>query len=115
MSIIFQKKIGDKFEIIRFEGFGYVKHSCNYDSTIFDLEKLYEPSELDGGDCKTIYKFKIKSKQDSTIEFIEDYCDYIFTYRYNYNYRLNHLTMTSPTPEQNQRLLIKHKKSCLIL
>jgi hypothetical protein len=101
MSIIFQKKLGDKFEIIRFEGFGYVKHSCNYDSTIFD--------------CKIIYKFKIKSKQDSSIEFIEDYCDYIFTYRYNYNYRLHNLTMTSPTPEQNQRLLIKHKKSCLIL
>lgn len=115
MSIIFQKILDDKFEIIRLEGFGYVKNYCNYDSTIFDLETLYEPSELDGGYCKTIYKFKIKSKQDSSIEFIEDYFDYKFTYRYNYNYRLNNLTMTSPPPEQNQRLLIKHKKSCLIL
>lgn len=109
--------VDDKFDIIRFEGFGYVQNICNYDPNIFELEKLYESSNKEGGDCKTTYKFKIKHKKDALIEFTEDYGDYMIITSYFYNSQLNNLTKTTSMPEPKQKFVmkIKNKKSCLIL
>jgi len=60
---------------------------CNYDSSVFILDKSYEPSSQEGGDCNTIYEFRIIQKNNSMIEFIEKgpYNTYITTYLYDCN------------------------------
>jgi len=92
----------NKFEIIRFEAYGWVKNICNYDKDIFKLEKTCLISGFEGGSCKTIYKFEIitnpnsKSSFKSNIEFIEEYNSEkkYYTY-YNYDSNLPHLVVKS--------------------
>lgn len=89
--------VDNKFEIIRYEGFGYVKNICNYDKNIFKLEISYQPSRLEGGNCKTIYSFEIitptntKSSYESTIEFITDYSENKYYTYYSYNSNLEYV------------------------
>lgn len=51
------------FKIVRFEGYGYVQNSCNYDKTALELDISYEASQQEGGNCKSTYKFTTKKKQ----------------------------------------------------
>lgn len=111
----YQKKIkiiDNKFEIIRYEGFGYVQNSCNYNKNIFKLEITYEPNmELEGGSCKTIYSFEIIKKNNSIksiIEFVEDYSDYKYYTNYEYNPNLNYISLCKK--ETNKRNI-----KCIIL
>ncbi len=79
------------FEIIRYEGWGYVQNKCKFDKNIFKLEILLEPSGLEGGSCKTIYKFQILKNNNSYIKFTQDYYgDKNYEY-YFYDSNLNYV------------------------
>jgi len=70
--------IDNFFSIVRSEGFGYVKHICEFDKDIFELIDIKTiSSPLEGGICHVTYHFKIKQtvKINSYIVFIEDYGD----------------------------------------
>ena len=107
--------INNKFEIIRYEGFGYVQFICNYDKDIFKLDKFYEPNGLEGGSCKTIYLFELIKKDNlinefkSQIQFIEDYSDYKYYNLYEYNSNLDHII------KLNDKEIKKSNNKCVIL
>ena len=83
------------FEIIRNEGWGYVHHKCEYDKSILKLEILLEPSGLEGGNCKTIYKFKILKRTNSYITFIQNDGDKKSYEYFLYNSKLNSIVKLS--------------------
>jgi hypothetical protein len=103
----------NKFEIIRYEGFGDVKNICNYDKNIFKLEINYEPNGNEGGSCKTIYSFKIINKEKSTnsnkylIEFIEDNFDHKYYTYYEYYSNLDNIMLIdNPSDKTNSKCII---------
>lgn len=106
------KIIDNKFEIIRYEGFGYVQNSCNYNKNIFNLQISHQPNmELEGGSCKTIYSFEIIKKNNSTksiIEFVQDYSDYKFHTYYKYDSNINDIIILKQKKSKN-------KSKCIIL
>lgn len=79
----------NEFKIIRWEGWGYVQHTCKFDKHVLELTILTEPSELEGGDCKKTYIFKILKKKNSYIKFTEDYGDRKYYEHYLYDSYLN--------------------------
>ena len=119
--------INNKFEIIRYEGFGYVQNICNYDKNIFKLDKFYEPNGLEGGSCKTIYLFEVVKKDNlinsinsfkSRIEFIEDYSDYNYHTFYEYNQNSNSVYKINETESKtikSYKLDTDKQKKCIIL
>lgn len=116
--------IDNKFEIIRYEGLGYVKNICNYDKNIFNLKISYYPNEFEGGVCKTNYSFEVIKKDNfvnSRIEFIEDYSDYKYIIFYDYNPNDNNVIKIRNNSEKldiNKKLnkiLNKNKTMCVIL
>jgi hypothetical protein len=80
---------GNIFKIIRYEGLGYVHNKCKYDKNIFELETFSQISELEGGSCEVIYKFKILKRKNSFIKFKADYGDYKYYDYYFYDPKLN--------------------------
>ncbi len=88
-----QIKIKDNvFQIIRYEGFGYVKNMCEYDKEIFKLEKTIVSNSnlnLESNSSQTIYKFEIIKQCDSIIIFIEDHLNYKYYIYYKYNSKNN--------------------------
>lgn len=108
----------NKFEIIRYEGFGYVTNICNYDKNIFNLEVKYIPSELEGGNCKVIYTFTIIEKDNftkSTIEYIEDYHNNKYYTFYEYDSNDSNTTIKKLKSKQKYKSMEKNKTKCIII
>jgi hypothetical protein len=64
------------FTIVRNEAYANVQHSVEYNNHSIELiNKLYLPSEDEGGTCEIHYIFKILSKNSSEIKFIDKYDD----------------------------------------
>ena len=105
--------IDNKFQIIRYEGFGYVQNICNYDNNIFNLEISCCLSEFEGGNCKTIYSFEIIKKCcsiKSIIEYIEVYSDLKYHIYYEYDSNQNKITRT-----KQKKSYKKNNRKCIIL
>jgi len=104
----------NKFQILRYEGFGYVQNICNYDKNIFNLKISYQPNGLEGGNCKTIYDFEVIKKDNknltSIIEYIEDYSNYKNHSYYEYNSNQNNVIILNKKLDEN-----KNTKKCIIL
>jgi len=103
----------NKFEIIRYEGFGYVKNICIYDKNIFKLEINYEPNGEEGGSCKTIYSFEIINQEKLTnsnkylIEFIQYNFDNNHHTYYEYNSNLDYIMLIdNPSDKTNIKCII---------